>query len=221
MAIAVVLAIALLCIAIPRCGLLHHDDPDFLEVCWVDGEARYVDGAEVNDGSCGAGSEELAWPREQVPLSVTTVSSEGQVLAEDSHGARIIARAIRHNNSQVRFQLFSLGPPNPSDADIIVHWGVAYDITGEGADAIPGFCRHRRRSPGALRADVWIRAVHSDASAFRISVHELLHGATLRHDDFPSSIMYALTPDNLMGELRPARITDSDVEALRARYGPR
>jgi hypothetical protein len=220
-AVVAVLVITLLAVAIPKCGPLHHGDPDFLEVCWVDGEARYVDGAEVNDGACGSGSEELAWPREQIPLSVTTLSPEGQVLAEDSQGATIVTQILGDINTRVRFQLFSSGPANPADADAVVHWGEAYDIATEGADAIPGFVRHRRRAPGLLRADVYIRAVHSDELAYRIAFHELLHVPGLRHDDWPDSVMFPLTADSLMSDFQPVRITDSDVEALRSRYGPR
>jgi hypothetical protein len=215
--IVAVLLLTLLCITIPRCEA--SSDPDFLEVCWVDGEARYVDGAEVNDGSC-ARSEELAWPHEQVPLSVTTVSPDEQVLAEDDPGTRVVAQAIKTINARVRFALFSRGPANLADADAVLHWGAGYDVRGEGADAIPGFVRHRRRTPGLLRADAYLRALHHDQLA-RVAIHLLLHVAGLRDDDRPESVMYPLTLEFLMGASQPARITDSDVEALRARYGPR
>jgi hypothetical protein len=203
-----------------RCGDASRDSGGLLRVCWVDGEARYIDGAEVNDGICGSRSEELLWPKSQVPLSVTAVSPDEKVLAKDSHASKLVASAVSDLDAKVGFALFAIGKDGVAESDVVVHWGVGYDIHQEGADALPGFFSHRWRAPAMLRADVWVRSVSRDPVVYGVLQHELLHAAGLRDIELDGYIMDVLDTPILTSEVRPAKMLESEVMLLRSLYGP-
>ena len=49
-------------------GVTHHTEGEMLQVCWVNGEARYTDDTEGAHGACDR-PEELEWPEKQIPIS--------------------------------------------------------------------------------------------------------------------------------------------------------
>lgn len=206
-----------------RCCDSSRDTGGLLRVCWVNGEAKYVDGAEVNDGTCGSRAEELQWPKSQIPLSITAVSPDEKVLDEDGLAKKLIARAVSNLDEKIGFALFTIGEDGTSENDIIVHWGVEYDVSQEGADALPGYCSHRWRAPAMLRADVWVRElphISSDSVSYGTLQHGLLHAAGLRDVDIDGDIMGFLDAPTLTSKARPAKMLESEVLLLRSLYGP-
>lgn len=214
-----VLAGITLALAVPRCGPLHHETGGLLEVCWDEtGRARYVDGIEVEEHGPCEGSEELRFPSAQIPLTTAIVATDGSPVKTGSQGQRIVSQAAADANSQLGFKLYAPGVIHTSKAAIIIHWGASYDIRDDGADTVPGYCIHRIRRPDLLRAEIFVRAVHDDALAYRITLHELLHAAGLRDTDVPGSAMFSLTRETLMGNAQPVRIIDASRTALRDAY---
>jgi len=213
-------------------GVTHHTEAGLLRVCWSGGTARYAGGVEgVADGACER-PEELAWPQDQIPLSVAPVEASGEPTTPDDTRVRVLASAIADINAQVGFELLRLDPGAQDIADGRVHFGGAIwprrgedapgDHPADGADqAIPaGYVVHRRLGP-VLRGDVYIRSdVESvDRSLYLVCVHELLHFVGLAHDDFEASVMFPLTRDDSASDvMSAARITDFDVNLLRSRY---
>jgi len=198
-------------------GVTHHTEGGLLEVCWApDGEARYVEGSERNYGTC-EGAEELVWPQEQIPLTIASLSPEGQRLDASSPQVRALQNATTDLNRQLGFELFRVGGGlDATDAD--VRFGGALERAG--ASPPPGYVSHVRAG-NMLRGHVNIRSdVESDARLLHLVLeHELLHLAGLAHDDFTASIMFPITHDEWgTDRMSTAHVTDWDVNLLRGLY---
>lgn len=210
-------------------GVTTHSEPGLLQVCWVDGQARYVEGTEVDDGAC-EGAEELVWPSSQIPLSVAAQAPDVQgFVSQGAPQREALDSAIRDINQQVGFALLA-SAGDGAGADIVVHLGEAVDaggIRGAGAGeerSRPlGTARHHRTNSGgqlALRCDLHIYNVGSLRGEYLVIHHELLHAIGLAHDpDNPASAIYPFTADDSMWErMQAARITDFDRALIRELY---
>jgi hypothetical protein len=187
-------------------------DP-LLEVCWVNGEARYVKGSEVDHGPCG-GAEELAWPAKQVPITVEAVSPQGKVLGEGEGRRRSVEAAVRDINARLGFELFRMGARGSDPVAALVRLGAAIE-----AGEAPGQARHFR-ADGRVRCEAQIAgAVASERLEYIVVHHELLHCAGLAHTDTDNGAMAPLAfDDTLEPDLVIPWISDSHREQLRARY---
>lgn len=208
-------------------GVATHTEPVLLEVCWVDDEARYVEGTEVDDGPC-EGSEELVWPKKQVPFTVAATMEEA-LLAPGSPGREGLDSAIRDINSQIGCKL--LEPvEDGAGASIVAGVGEAVDVSNRrnsGGDRAKGstlgWARHRRMDGAGSRIYCDL-VVYSTAGNLRneylVAHHELLHCLGLAHDpNNPASAIYPLTMDDTMWDrMHAARITDADRARLRELY---
>lgn len=198
-------------------GVTHHTEGESLEVCWVNGSARYVEGSERDHGAC-EGAEELVWPQEQVPFTLASLTSEGQPLAEDSDEVRALTHAVTDLNRQLGFELYRMGTGLDS-TDATVRFGGA--LEGGGDSPPPGYVQHTRVGNNILRGHVWIRSdVVADMRLLHLVLeHELLHLAGLAHDDFTLSIMYPIARDDWQLEaMSTAHVTDVDRSNLRGLY---
>lgn len=196
-------------------GVTHHEEGDLLEVCWVNGEARYVEGSERDHGAC-EGAEELVWPQEQIPLTLASLTPEGQALGSDSDEVRALTHAVTDLNRQLGFELFRVaGGLQSTDAE--VRFGGA--LEGESSPP-PGYVTHRQMGH-MLRGYVWIRSdVVADMRLLHLVLeHELLHLAGLAHDDFTLSIMFPVAHSEWDTDvMSTAHVTDRDKSNLRLRY---
>jgi hypothetical protein len=196
-------------------GVTHHEEGGILEVCWVDGEARYVEGSERDHGAC-EGAQELVWPQEQIPLTIAALSAEGQPLGEDAPEALALNQAVSDFNSQVGFELFRVGTGLQS-TDAEAHFGGAIQSGSSGP--APGYVTHRRMGgTGLLRGYLHVRSdVVADVRLLHVVLlHELGHLAGLKHDDFTLSIMFPITRQ--MDAMSTAHITDVDRSNLQGLY---
>jgi len=209
-------------------GVVTHSEPVLLEVCWVDGQARYVEGSEVDDGPC-EGAEELVWPQSQVPFAVAATKDGSEtVLASGAAEREALDLAIRDINQQVGCELLR-GSSDPLSAAMVAHLGEAVDVlprrVGSRATKTPiGWANHDRSDSGghpSLRCHLHVRSnVGSLRGEYLVAHHELLHCLGLAHDpDNPASAIYPFTADDTMWDtMQAARITDADRSRLRSLY---
>jgi len=213
-------------------GRATHEEPVFMKVCWTDGNVTWVEGGleEENRGSC-AEPEELVWPKERLPLTVSAGPPDGAKWSQAMDDAT--KAAIDHINGQLgytHFRIADFSPGDPLDrphADIEVVFGAPFE-TGKGttrADRAAASCtltgRHDPNLRDDMRALIRLRDTNSVQLTHRILVHELGHcGLGLAHDPFKASIMYPLRAADEGEHLEFLRFTDTDREALRARYAP-
>jgi hypothetical protein len=187
-------------------GITHHHEGGLLEVCWVDGEARYVEGSESDHGAC-EGSQELRWPRKQIPITIQNVEEEAP--------ARVLAKAAADLNSQVGFELFRMvAHGQPADASVHIR---AFEVQNTPP---PGYVVHRR-SDERMWGEVHIRSdvASVDRTLYLVAEHEYLHLAGLEHDDFTLSLMFPVTHEDWASEnMSTAHVTDNDKALLRELY---
>lgn len=220
------------CSVLVTYGVLTHEEPDLLMVCWTEGpmpEARYqdhsmVDG-EVPHGSCDR-PEKLVWPKSQIPLTVSATSGYDTVLAVGTSRREALDAAVRHINERLGFMVFR-PVSDVSGTSVMVQvetaMGVARRSDGKrDSRRTPlGYARHYWDGPdGKLRCRA---VVFSNVGGLRleylVSYHELLHCLGLGHDPSPSSAMYAFTDDDVVaGVMRHFRVSDHDRRVLRRLY---
>ena len=213
-------------------GVVTHREPILLEVCWVNGEARYVEGMEIDDGPC-AGAEELVWPASQVPFTVAASKTGDQtVLAPGTSEREALDSAIRDINQQIGCTVLRPSA-DPLSAAMVAHLGEAVDVLPrrvgggglEKASRAPlGWAYHHRSDSGgqpSLRCHLHVRSnVGSLRGEYLVAHHELLHCLGLAHDpQNPASAIYPFTEDDTMWEtMQAARVTDADRSRLRSLY---
>ena len=204
-------------------GVTHHREGGLLEVCWSDGgRAAYVDTSQLEIGEVVNGPcerpEELVWPREQIPLTLATLSAESRPLAADTDEVRVLQQAVTDLNRELGFELFRVGAGLQS-TDAEVRFGGAFE--GEGSPP-PGYVAHVRAG-GIIRGFIYIRSdvAAVDRTLFLVLKHELLHLAGLEHDDFTLSLMFPITREDWnLESMSLAHTTDSDVASLQRLYRP-
>jgi hypothetical protein len=176
-------------------GVVTHQEPGLLKVCWTE--------TETADYQCANGAE-LVWKGSSIPLSVATDGLIGEVqTAIDIVNVQIGCEILEYVDYNSRGPL-----PDIS----ITSNGLMSSATRRG-----GITWHLR-DKGRIRSRIELYAA-GDAAQM-IIVHELGHAMGLAHDPDPGSIMRASQPDPTLG-LRLIRFTDSDRELLSDLYCPR
>lgn len=191
-------------------GISTHKEEVALSTCWENGRAIFVEGQEQD---CPEGQRvKIQWDRNKIPLKVLVVDSNLNPLSRESEEYREVESAIEEINSQFRFTLLQI---SSEENDIEVLWGVAY-TNNESNPA--GYCEFRGENGLVVSATVGIRDTSSIRLTRKILLHELGHAIGLGHDDFTGSIMFPITEDDTMEDMRLDRFTDDDVEYIRERY---
>lgn len=205
---------ALILLGIIIAAVHTHEEEGLLEVCWEQNIAQYVDGAEVNDGTCER-PEKLVWKEEQIPLTVSAITSDSWPLDLSERRGQVLQAAYLDINSQLGFELFTLGK-GPSTSSIVIQVGKAVESTKQPL----GLSVHGR-TKGRL---VCYASSNSNVGSSRVEYlvlhHELLHCAGLAHDGRdPNSAVYPFTKDDTnLSKLQSARITDHDRALLNRLY---
>jgi len=226
--------LAIVCIVSITYAVITHEEPTLLEVCWVDGKARYMEGAsEESYGVCPRG-EKLVWPKSQIPLTVAAFAAYSEVvLAPGASGRQALDSAIRDINAQIGCKI--LEPTALRDgASILARLGepVGIYVGGDGkgkseksGNPSLGFARHVKG--GNDRSKLYCNlTVYSNANNVRwqylVVHHELLHAIGLAHDPSnPSSAIYPFAFDDTMwSQMSVSWITDEDKATLHDLYCP-
>jgi hypothetical protein len=197
-------AIAVAAVALVIVGVVTHDEPGRLQVCWQGGAARYFEPGD--EAPCEL--VELRWGR--APLAVVAVGHEGATVEPWQHEET--RRAVQELNTQVGRDVLVVRDSSQG-SDIAVVWGVPRERSSDPAET----CRHFQAegSDRAGRAEVGVYATGDQPLAFRVLLHGLGHALTLAHDhDNRQSIMHPSTPDASLVEA-PAWLTDTDRRLLR------
>jgi len=221
--------LVLVVIALIIYGVVTHREPVLLEVCWEGTEARYVEGTEVDNGTC-EGAEELVWPQSQLPFSVAATKAGSEtVLAPGASEREALDSAIRDINQQLGCAALRASA-DPLSAAMVAHLGEAVDVLprrvgGRRPSKAPlGWAYHDRAnssSESTLRCHLHVRSnVGSLRGEYLVAHHEILHCLGLAHDqNNPASAIYPFTDDDTMWErMQAARITDADRARLRSLY---
>lgn len=190
-------------------GITTHQEETSQRLCWENEVAVIVEG---QDTTCEALTTEARWSKTTIPLHVTPMDPGGGPLPQESSGFREISAAVSELNSQFGFELLTT---SPGDTDIEVQWGVASTPGGHNA---PSYCEYHGHQGWVTYAVIGIRDVSSMRLTHKILLHELGHAIGLGHDDFEDSVMFPITRDDTMEEMRLDRFTDTDVAYIRSLY---
>lgn len=183
-------------------ALSKHDEPGLLAVCWEDGKAHYT--------GCQTPTEPLQWNKRDFPLRVAVLPVDNQPTTEGESTARLV---VRDWNSQLRFQAFAPELVQPSEANVFLFYGTAYDPSNhEGGDTSHRMLRNR------MQASVHVASVSTNVIEYRILFHEMGHVLGLAHDPFPASAMYPNTLESSEDDLVLMTVTQDDKKLLRHLY---
>ena len=198
-------------------------EPGLLNVCWKDGQARYVLGeAEDYYGAC-KGDEELVWPKEQLPLTVAAIEDSSEYfLAPGSSGRTGLDVAIKNINKEVGCTLL-VPVAAPTNAAMVARVGAKVDffsrrVPGKDSSLYTrndysvspfGWTQHfnygrdrlhygrdrLQHGRDRLRCDLFVPSIIDNLYVgYLIAYHELLHCVGLAHQPRNrKSIMYPFT----------------------------
>lgn len=204
-------------------GVASHDERVLLTVCWdVSGKARYIDDEieRFNEADPCEGVEELIWAKEQIPITVSTVTTpidgEPSLISEDDSRHRVLDQTIHDLNRELGFEAFVRRSSGKTLVSAWVHFGGGIEAK---RPSHPGYVFHRRID-GKLEGHVYIRSdvESNDRLLSLVCRHELLHLLGLAHDDFEASIMFPVRTDDTFERMSTAHVTDADRARLRELY---
>lgn len=205
MALAGVIAIAAIFLII--WGVTHQKESRPLDVVWTDGQARYTNGPTEE-------STEIAFPRDQIPITLLVRDADGALYHEGSFRWNEVAATVNDFNTQAGFELFEMVEDSLSSAEAV--WG---EPILPGPDMIAGSVRHSILPNGDLHAVISLYDTTSISSTRRNIAHELGHVAGLQHSDFEDSLMYPPSREDQMGtSVSSMRLADGDVRLLQKLY---
>ncbi len=201
-------------------GLLTHDEPTLMQVCWEGDRITWIDGAppEENRERCET-PEDLIWPAYQLPISVAAAAPpDGQEGMAGSDAA--VRDAVDLINSQLGYTHLHARPTG-AVADVVVRFGAPF-VGGPGttsADRAAGSCA-LDRTDGFYRGMVDVRVVGT-RFAYQVLLHELCHCALgLADDDFDDGIMAAvIVDDRYHSRMSFDSLRTPDRAAVREAYG--
>lgn len=198
-------------------GVLTHEEPTFLDVCWKGNTAKFTETKQ--DESCDR-VEELVWPKSHLPITVTVEPYAGKLVDFALGQVEEAVELINYQLGKDHLEFMGSNPNGESVALVRVVYGTPYESgTDDSADRSPGLCTVSRSNDGTYRAQVDIRDLGDIALTFRILIHELGHcGLGLAHDDYRDSIMYPVIRMSDVEKGRLIRISDTDRRAVIKTY---
>jgi predicted Zn-dependent protease len=173
-------------------GVLTHKEPGFMEVCWQHGQAVYTNCEQTLP---------LKWSKSQLPLTYyIDFDRHHKVYVESVTGA------AKSWNQEIGVEVFKRVEKR-EDAKVVVKWG---SVSGNAG----GHTSHRGDDSGPKSAEVVLVDASDVRAVYRFAMHELGHVLGLAHDDFESSVMYAVAPDQTGPYLKFILPSDHDKKLL-------
>jgi len=163
-------------------GVLTHEEPGFLGVCWDGVNVKaYDDPLKEPHPEC---TQKLKWKKEQFPLTYYIAFDKDHEDYIDS-----VIKGAEMWNREIGRELFKRVEQEDS-ARVQVTWG------GISAKDHPGGTTTHTGSPdGPVGAKVTLNNPSDIHAVYRYAAHEWGHVLGLAHDAFPRSIMYPTQPD--------------------------
>lgn len=183
--------ILLIAIATSLYGILSHQEPGYMKVCWKDGRAIY------HTSGC---PHDLKWQRNQMPLTYYVNLDKDHLPYQSA-----IDAGFTLWNHQLGCAVFKKVTA-PHLARIIVAWG---SVNGTAA----GSTQHYGKD-GPERADVLLINPSDQHAVYRYAAHEAGHVLGLDHDTARRSIMFPFQPD-VTDELQFVLPSDADRALLK------
>jgi hypothetical protein len=182
-------------------GVLSHEEPDFMGVCWENGKVKaYDDPIKSPHPEC---KTKLQWKKAQLPLTYFIDFGKDHQTYVDSvvKGADMWSREI---GVPVFKQV-----DKAEDAIVVVEWGsVSKGHAG-------GHTTHSGGPDGPTGAKVVLSEPSDVHAVYRYAAHEWGHVLGLAHDEAPRSIMYPVQP-GVTKDLTFVLPSDHDKATLRA-----
>jgi hypothetical protein len=186
-------------------GVLTHEEPGFMGVCWsLDGKVdKYHDPLKDPNPEC---KQELKWKKDQFPLTYHIAFGADHKDYIDS-----VVKGASLWNREIGRELFKR-VEKESDAVIQVVWGSVQPGKHTG-----GYTTHTGGSGGPTGAKVVLTNPSDIHAVYRYATHEWGHVLGLAHDEAPRSIMYPVQPD-MTKEMTWVLPSDFDKKTLKAAY---
>ena len=177
------------------CGVLTHDEPGLMKVCWSNNTAVYSDSCKLD----------LKWRRAQLPLKYYI--SFG--VNHKTYVKSVVGAADMWNKE--------IGPvftrvDKAEDAHIQVSWGSQTPGKHTG-----GCTTHTGDEKGPTGAHVVLSEPSDTHAVYRHAAHEFGHVLGLAHDKAPRSIMYKEQP-GVTVNMTLVLPSDSDKKLLQELY---
>lgn len=177
-------------------GVLTHEEPGLMKVCWAGGQAHY-------DGAC----QELEWKRGKLPIPYYIGFGENH---KDYVGSVVKGAELWNTEIGPVFKQVD----KAEDALVKVTWG----SIGVGKHCSAGSTSHTGSAEeGATGAEVVLRNPSDVHAVYRYAAHEFGHVLGLAHDEAPRSIMYPTQPD-VTEDMTFVLPSDSDEKLLKEKY---
>lgn len=185
-------------------GVLTHEEPGFMGVCWKGGAVeKYHDPLKDPHPEC---KTELKWKKDQLPLTYFIAFSEDHKDYIDS-----VTKGAEMWNREVGRELFKR-VDKEADAAIQVVWGPVSSKDHSG-----GATTHTGGAGGPTGAKVTLSNPSDVHAVYRYAAHEWGHVLGLAHDEAPRSIMYPVQPD-VTDKMTFVLPSDFDKKILKAAY---
>lgn len=199
----IIIVVAVLAVAIASCAIVlgitnnGSNEKTFLHPCFDE-----IGKVEMFNSKCDPG----VW-KQGIPICMGYSGDEGQ--------GRMLSFAAAEIKSQFRTEIFkSCDVPH-----VIFNFNVPHEQNRfEKLD----YVQHRMSPDGTMRANVFVGNTSSDPELWYVLLHSMGHVLFLKHDDYPSSIMYPHVPEDLrtrpLNPMSFPHFSDNDVRAIRDMY---